>query len=158
MQPPDGDNRPTWEDWVGGIILAVLALITFGNVLMRYFSNQSFAWTEEFSVTLMLVLTLAAAGAAVVRDRHIRIEVLFAKAPPAICRRYDLLAMACTVLAFALLAGLGGRLAWDDYIYEVTSPGIGVPQWWYTICLPLFALTICWRAIQRGLRLWRTRG
>ncbi|HSQ73609.1 MAG TPA: TRAP transporter small permease [Rubrivivax sp.] len=148
-------SRLRWEDWLGGAVLALLALITFANVLARYFTNQSFAWTEEISVSLMVVLTLVAAGAAVARDRHIRIELFFGKGPPARQRRLALLSAAATLLAFALLAALGGRLAWDDYQYEVTSPGIGVPQWWYTAGLPVFALAVAARALQLFVRLWR---
>ena len=40
-------------------------LITLGNVLTRYLTDQSFAWTEEISVFLIVVMTLA--GAAVDR-------------------------------------------------------------------------------------------
>ena len=39
-------------------MLAALALITFVNVLVRYFTDQSFAWTEEISVFLLIVLTM----------------------------------------------------------------------------------------------------
>jgi hypothetical protein len=56
------------------IVMAALALITFANVLVRYFTNSSFAWTEEISVFLMIVLALVAGSAAVARDQHIRIE------------------------------------------------------------------------------------
>lgn len=44
------------EDWLTVIIMALLALITFGNVLVRYFTDASFAWTEEISVFLMILL------------------------------------------------------------------------------------------------------
>ena len=152
-EPPG--SRLRWEDWLGGAVLALLALITFANVLARYFTNQSFAWTEEISVSLMVVLTLVAAGAAVARDRHIRIELFFGKGSPARQRRLALLSAAATLLAFVLLAALGGRLAWDDYQYDVTSPGIGVPQWWYTAGLPVFALAVAARALQLFVRLWR---
>ena len=37
-------------------------------------------------------------------------------------------------------------MAWDDYNFEVTSPSLGVPQWWYTIWLPLLSIVIMiWR-------------
>ena len=153
--PASPATRLRWEDWLGGAVLALLALITFANVLARYFTDQSFAWTEEISISLMVVLTLVAAGAAVARDRHIRIEVFFGKGPAARQRRLALLSAAATLLAFALLAALGARLAWDDYRYEVTSPGIGVPQWWYTAGLPVFALAIALRALQQFVRIWR---
>jgi TRAP-type C4-dicarboxylate transport system permease small subunit len=62
------------EDWLTVIVMALLALITFANVLVRYFTSSSFAWTEEISIFLMIVLALVAGSAAVARDRHIRIE------------------------------------------------------------------------------------
>lgn len=154
-EAPAPRPRPRWEDWLGAAVLALLALITFANVLARYLTSQSFAWTEEISVSLMVVLTLVAAGGAVARDRHIRIEAFFGKGSPARQRALALLSAAATLIAFALLAGLGARLAWDDYVYEVTSPGIGVPQWWYTAALPLFALAIAGRALQLLVRVWR---
>ncbi len=140
---------------IGALALGAMALITFANVLARYFTNESFAWTEELSVALMVVLTLVAASAAVVRDKHIRIEVFFAGGT---ARRRQWLARfsaAMTALAFIVLAALASSLAYDDYQYEVTSPGIGVPQWWYTITLPVLAAVVAWRALQRLVRLWR---
>jgi len=39
------------EDWIGAAAMAVLATITFANVIARYFTDESFAWTEEISAT-----------------------------------------------------------------------------------------------------------
>jgi len=146
------------EDWIGAAAMAVLALITFANVLTRYFTNESFAWTEEISISLMVVLTMVASAAASARNRHIRIEFLYDAGS---ARRRRLLAMfseLASIVAFLMLFGLSLRLLWDDYRYEVTSPGIGVPQWWYTVWLPLLALLIAARSVQRLVRLARTRG
>ena len=54
------------EDWLTVLVMGALALITFANVLARYFTSESFAWTEEISVFLMIALTLVGASAAVV--------------------------------------------------------------------------------------------
>lgn len=145
------------EDWIGAIAMALLALITFGNVVARYFTDESFAWTEELSVSLMVVLAMVAAGAAVVRDRHIRIEFFYEGGSEARRRRLALLSSVATVVAFLCMAGLGARLAYDDFRYDVTSPGIGVPQWWYTVTLPVLSLTIAFRAMQRFVRDWTAR-
>ncbi len=165
--PPPAELPPTpfmptarsyrWEDRVGAAVLGLLAIITFANVLVRYFTNQSFAWTEEISISLMVVLTLVAASAAVVRDRHIRVEILFYGGSKARRRWLGLLSAFATMVAFAILAVLGGRLAWDDYQYEVTSPGIGIPQWWYTVALPVLCIVITWRAIEHFIALWKDR-
>lgn len=134
------------EDWLAVLTMAALTLITFANVVARYFTDQSFAWTEEISVFLMIVLTLAGAGAAMARDRHIRIEYFLDHGPAA--RRRRLLrfgALVCT-LFFLLLAVLSVRLVWDNFRFEETSPGIGVPTWWYSIWLPVLSLAIAARA------------
>jgi TRAP-type C4-dicarboxylate transport system permease small subunit len=145
------------EDWIGALAMALLALITFGNVLTRYLTNESFAWSEELSISLMVIVTMVAAGSAVVRDRHIRIEFFFASGSKERQRSLALLSQLATIAAFLIMFGLGLRLLWDDYRYEVTSPGIGVPQWWYTLWLPLLSLTIAARAMQALVRSLRTR-
>ena len=54
---------------------------------------------------------------------------------------------ASVALLFALIAALSARVVWDDWRYEETSPGIGVPQWWYSVWLPICSLAITARAI-----------
>ena len=142
------------EDWLTVIIMALLALITFGNVLVRYFTDASFAWTEEISIFLMILLAMVAGSAAVARDQHIRIEFLTSRGSSARKKALALLGSASVALLFSLLAVLSARVVWDDWRYEETSPGIGVPQWWYSIWLPICSLAITARAI--GL-FWRQR-
>ena len=145
------------EDWIGALVMAVLALITFANVLARYFTDESFAWTEEISISLMVVLAMISTGAAVVRDRHIRIEFFYEGGGPSRRRGMAMLSAAATAVCFLCVAGLGTRLAWDDWQFEVTSPGIGVPQWWYTVWLPLLSLAVAVRAMQQLVAAWRSR-
>jgi TRAP-type C4-dicarboxylate transport system permease small subunit len=144
------------EDWVTVIVMALLALITFTNVLVRYFTDQSFAWTEEFSIFLMIVLSLVAGSAAVARNHQIRIEYFADNGPAARQRALARFGAIMVFLLFGLIAVLSTRMVYDDFTFGETSPGIGVPQWWYTIWLPLMSLGIAGRAlglfIRRGRR------
>jgi TRAP-type C4-dicarboxylate transport system permease small subunit len=155
---PAADDEPRSlriEDWLTVIVMALLALITFANVIVRYFTDSSFAWTEEISVFLMIVLALVAGSAAVARDRHIRIE-FFCDSGSAMRRRVlAQLGAFMVALLFLLIAVFSVRVVWDDYRFEETSPGIGVPQWWYSVWLPILSLLIAWRAI--GLLIRRSR-
>jgi TRAP-type C4-dicarboxylate transport system permease small subunit len=158
---PEQTNEPVRvplaiEDWLTVIIMGLLALITFANVLVRYFTSQSFAWTEEFSVFLMIVLSLVAGSAAVARNQHIRIEYFSDHGSP---RRQKALARfgaAMVFLLFALIAVLSTRVVYDDIRFGETSPGIGVPIWWYTMWMPVMSVAIAGRAlglfIRRGRR------
>ena len=140
------------EDWLTVIIMALLALITFANVLVRYFTDASFAWTEEISIFLMILLAMVAGSAAVARDQHIRIEFLTSGGSAARKRALARLGAAAVALLFILIAVLSARVVWDDWRYEETSPGIGVPQWWYSIWLPVCSLAITARAIGLFIR------
>ncbi|MBN9340712.1 MAG: TRAP transporter small permease [Comamonadaceae bacterium] len=149
---PDEPRSLRLEDWLTVIVMALLALITFANVIVRYFTDTSFAWTEEISVFLMIVLALVAGSAAVARDVHIRIE-WFAEGGSA--RRRQALARfgaLMVALLFGVIAVLSVRVVWDDFRFEETSPGIGVPQWWYSVWLPVFSALIAWRAIGLFIR------
>jgi len=153
-----GDHEPRSlriEDWLTVIVMALLALITFANVLVRYFTDSSFAWTEEISIFLMIVLAMVAGSAAVARDRHIRIEYFAESGSMARRQRLSQLGALLVALLFGTMAVLSVRVVWDDYRFGETSPGIGVPQWWYSVWLPVFSALITWRAI--GLFLRRSR-
>src|SRR5688572_14517557 len=144
------------EDWLTVIVMALLALITFANVLVRYLTSQSFAWTEEFSIFLMIVLTLVAGSAAVARNRQIRIEYFADNGPEWRQRALARFGALMVFLLFAIIAVLSTRVVYDDIKFGETSPGIGVPIWWYTIWMPVMSVAIAGRAlglfIRRGRR------
>jgi len=143
---------PRIEDWIGVIVMVLLVAITFANVVVRYFTDESFAWTEEFSVFLMIVLALVAGSAAVARDRNIRIEYFFERGGIARQKRLAVLSAVAVAVMFLALAVLGVRITWDEYTFGETSPGIGVPSWWYSVWLPLLSTAIALRALALALR------
>ncbi len=131
--------------------MGVLCLLTMANVLVRYFTDISFAFTEEISVALLVVMTLVGASHAFASNHHIAITFFVDRRPawqPAV-RRF---AAFCALIMFGLLAWYGTLMAWDDYSFEVTSPSLGVPQWWYTVWLPVLSVLIVLRLLAV---LWR---
>lgn len=143
------------EETIAVAAMGLLVLITLANVLVRYFSDESFAWTEEISIFLMVVLTLAGAAAAAARDRHVRIEFFYDAGSAGRRKALALLAAAVSTLMFVGLAVLTGRVAWDEWSYGETSMAIGVPRWWYSVWVPVLCLWIAGRAAGWGLRRMR---
>jgi len=143
-----GNKRPARiERALAAGCMGLLCIITFTNVLVRYLTNASFAFTEEFSVFLLLLLTLLGSVSAFVEERHIRITLLVEMLPRPGREFCALIEWLANVSLFGLLAWLGYLMAYDDFAFEVTSPGLGLPQWWYTIWLPLLAALIVVRLV-----------
>jgi TRAP-type C4-dicarboxylate transport system permease small subunit len=147
----------SFEKIVAAVAMAALCLITLGNVVARYLTNYSFAFTEEYSIALMVVVTVLGASIATAADRQIRITWFADLLPPHGRRVAEIVATVSVIAMFALLVVLGGRLVWDEYRFEVTSPGLGEPQWIYTLALPLLSLAVVGRAIGHLLRTIRAR-
>lgn len=143
------------EEFCAALAMALICCITFANVLVRYFTNASFAFTEEFSIFLMVVLTLFGASAAFVRNQHIRMTFITDRLPRTIARKVEYLVTALCILMFGVMAWYGTFLFWDDWQYDTTSPGVGIPQWIYTIWLPLLSAVILLRLVGRLIRLVR---
>jgi TRAP-type C4-dicarboxylate transport system permease small subunit len=134
--------------------MGLLCLITMANVLVRYFTDISFAFTEEISIFLMVVMTLVGASHAFARNHHIAITFLVDRMPR-LRRAARRLAILCSLAMFGLLTVLGTKMAWDDYRFEVTTPSLGVPQWWYTAWLPAICLLI---VVRLAMQLRRKAG
>lgn len=154
-------ERGPWEEKVAVAAMALLLLITLGNVGTRYLTDQSFGWTEEISVFLMVVLTLAGASAVARSDRHIRIELLLQR-KDALGRiearqRLRTFGALATSFLFALLGGLFVRWVADQVRYSETSMGLGVPLWWYGIFVPPLCLMVSARAFMSFWRGWKQR-
>lgn len=156
--PPQTPPAKRWvpvafEEGLATACMALLVVITLANVLTRYLTDESFAWTEEISVFLLVVMTLAGAGAAAARDRHIRIELFYEGGSAARRQTAKVFAACVTGVFFAILALLFARVVADEWRYGETSMGLGVPRWWYTAFSPLLCAAIALRALAAA---WHT--
>jgi TRAP-type C4-dicarboxylate transport system permease small subunit len=147
------------EEIIAVACMVVLVLLTLINVVIRYFTDASFAATEEVSISLMVVMTVAGACAAAARDRHIRIEYFYETGSAARRKRLALLSAAVTCVFFVVLSALSARVVWDEYHYQETTMALGLPRWWFTVWVPAMCLVLALRAaavarkVRRGLML-----
>lgn len=159
MIEPTGGSVPTLppkasfrvERFLGAAAMAAICGITLGNVLVRYFTNISFAFTEEVSVFLLVFLTFVGSAKAFLDGNQMAVTYFVDRLDWRWKRRWLLFGLAASALMIGLLLWLGTRMAWDDFDMEVTSPGLGWPQWIYTVWLPLLAAVVLARIVQGWL-------
>ncbi len=144
--PPKASFRI--ERFLGAAAMAALCLITLANVLVRYFTDISFAFTEELSVFLLVFLTFIGSAKAFLDGNQMAMGYFLEKLGWRWKRRWLLFGLAASALMMGLLLYFGVRMAWDDFDMEVTSPGLGWPQWLYTVWLPLLSALVLARIVQ----------
>jgi TRAP-type C4-dicarboxylate transport system permease small subunit len=135
--------------------MAAIALITAANVVVRYLTNISFAFTEEYSVVLMVIVTILGTSLAMAGGRHIKIEYFTGLLGARGQRIAEIVAMALVIVCFGIIAVYGASLTWDEYRFESMTPGLGHPQWLHTGWLPLLSLFVIGRAAGRAIRMAR---
>jgi len=145
------------ERALGAIAMLLICVISFANVVVRYAIDVSFAFTEEWSVFLLMFMTFAGASLAFARDGHIRIRFFVDKLPPRLRAASEAVVVAASLTILALLVYYGGQLTWDQYVFEDTSPGLGYPRWIYSIWMPILALVAIGRVIGWTVRRVRRR-
>ena len=135
---------------LGALLLAVMVTIAFVNVVVRYCTPFSFAWTEELTINFFVWIVLLGSARSFRDGSHLGMSILYDALPKS-------LRFCCYLLSMALCLGFFGALAWtgwlevrDEYELEVISEALAVPVWWYTIATPLFSVLTIFRMLQRA--------
>jgi len=136
------------EAWLASLSLIAICLISLGNVIVRYATDASFAFTEEFSVFLLVLLTFAGAAVAARHNQHIRIELIEHHLPKPALKVVYVLQWLAGVIVLGVTCWYGAKLALEEYQWESLSPGLGLPNWIYVAWLPLLAAAIMLRMTQ----------
>lgn len=144
------------ENLLAAVPFAVVAVVAFAGVLSRYFFNASLAFTSELTVNLAVWMVMMGAVIGLREGAHLGFSVLHDRARGAL-RGVLTVAITLTVLAFlAVLLFFGLEMALQQAERGRATPSIGVPQWLFTIALPVGALLGVYRTIQAGLSGFRT--
>lgn len=140
------------EEALAATMMGLLTLLTLANVITRYFGDVSLAFTEEISVFLIVLLTLFGAATAFARGRHLAITFVVDRLPGRLGRMVKALAQLCSIALFAVLGWYGALMFMDDWYSGMTSAGLGIPQWVYTVWLPIVSVAITLRLVIRFVR------
>jgi len=105
------------EESLIALILGTMTLITFANVVARYFFNDNILWALEATVFLFAWLVLLGASYGVKKSIHIGVDVLINILPPR-TRRFMLILSAGACVAFSVLLLKAG---WDYWFSFATK-------------------------------------
>jgi TRAP-type C4-dicarboxylate transport system permease small subunit len=145
------------EEVLGASLLLVMASLAFANVLTRYVFQYPLAFTEELEVNALVWLTLFGTSSAFRRRRHLRMLFFQDKFSEKSRALLNLVIALLGAGLFATLGYLGYMQMLDERFLEITSESLNLPQWLYTVCIPVGCALIVFRIIQAAIVEMRER-
>lgn len=144
-----------FEEFLCAVMLGAMAVIAFANVISRYFLHYSFAFIEEIEVSAFVWITLFGASIGFRRGAHLNVSLLVKKLPKPAQKACVIISGVLGIVLFGLLIFYGIEQIKMELLFDTRSQGIGIPQWWYTLELPLGAVLVILRILQTTIIQWK---
>ena len=157
-------------DWIDALNRAVarivrwfavaMVLIQFGIVIGRYIFGVNSIWAQESVLFLHASLFMLAAGYTLLVDKHVRVDIFYAKASDASRRHIDIAGHLLLLLpAMAVLAWWSWpsvRNSWKIFEGPISVGGIEAVFLLKSL-IPLFCLLVALQSVAILLRLLSSR-
>ncbi|OLN23057.1 C4-dicarboxylate ABC transporter permease [Domibacillus antri] len=106
--------------------LAIMVVLVFGNVVLRYFFNSGITWSEEISRYLFVWLTFLGAIGAFKNKDHLGVDMLVRRLPNKM--KKVVLVISELLMLFVLILVLDGSWKMTMLNLGSTAPATGMPM------------------------------
>jgi C4-dicarboxylate transporter, DctQ subunit len=135
--------------------MVAMTVLGFANVVSRY-AGYALAYTEELLVMMLVWLTLFGAAVGFKRRAHLGLGFFRERLPLSMQKGAE-------ALSGLLTAGTVGLVVWlclayqipDEIATRTTTAALDIPQFYYTLAIPVGGLAVMVRAIQSSWRIIR---
>jgi C4-dicarboxylate transporter DctQ subunit len=128
--------------------LSAMSIITFMNVVTRYFISYSLSFTEEVTVNLFVLLIFTGTAIGIHRKAHLGFSLLFDLAKGSIKILIALLIGLISIIIFSLIAYYSFEMIQFQMKLNQKSPALGMPQWIFSLGLLIGGILCLIRSIQ----------
>jgi len=142
---------------LGASLLAVMACLAFANVITRYVFQYPLAFTEELEVNALVWLTMFGTSSAFRRRRHLSMLFFQDKLSQKVRHYLHYCIAVLSIGLFVSLGYLGYMQLIDEKFLEISSESLNIPQWIYTVCIPVGCAMIVLRIIEATIQDMRGR-
>jgi C4-dicarboxylate transporter DctQ subunit len=125
------------EEWLLALLLAVMTLITFTQVVLRYVFNSGYTWALELTMIVFAFMIFLGISYGVRTGAHIGVDALVKIMSPKVRR-------ASSIIAVLLCMLYAGMVIWGSYEYVSKMYMVGIeledlpiPIWSVRAILPI---------------------
>lgn len=143
------------EEGVLATLLALMTILTFAQVVLRYAFNSGLVWSLEATTYMFAALVLFGMSYGVRTQTHIAVDALARRLPKRARKIVNLVAIAAC-LAYALLMLYGSAVFIDRLmVLGNHARDIPAPKWLLTATMPLGFILLAFRFIEAGWQILR---
>ncbi len=137
------------DEIIMGVLLFVMATISFLNVLGRYIFHYSIAFTEEIGVNFFVWITVIGIGIAFERNSHLGMVSLFKMFPKPIKKIVVWLNLLLSAFLIGVVDWFTLKTIYQEMtLFHSTSPALGIQMWIYYLGIPVFSIFVF-------IRMWK---
>ena len=120
--------------------MAVIVLLVFINVAMRYLLNSGLTWSEEIAVNLFVWVIFLGAILAALENAHIRVDLLTNRLSKRMQKRFLVAANICVLFSMGVL--ISGGIEVVEVTQRNVSAATGIPFSYISVSLVVFSVAI----------------
>lgn len=130
------------------VSFATITFLAFANVIARYVFHASFSFTSEILINVAVLLTMFGASAVTRQGSHPAFTMLRETSRGVRQKVVTLFICAAMLVFYVLFLWLGYEMVSNHAASGRLTPGLGVPQWIFSMALPVGALFGSLRVVQ----------
>lgn len=130
----------------------VMILLIFLQVIMRYLFNSSLAWSEELARYVFVWQVWMAVPYAVIKGRHIRLEVLVDHVGSRGRFVLDMIFFLVSAAFFVVMGIYAVGMVQNVFSMHQTTPALQIPKWLCYLAVPCGCLMGAVRFLEYGWR------
>ena len=143
------------EEWIVGVTMIVMFIVTAVNVLGRYFLNLSLAFVDEATTYVFIFTIFFGASAACLRGENLGMDSLVVKLPKKVQKAFVVYVTVLSVLLYALLCYQGVIMTRTHILNKLVTASSGIPNWIFSIAVPISAVFYIVRCVQYAIKTMR---
>ena len=146
------------NSWVGRAVAwttALVVLVVFVDVVMRYAFNTSFVFTQELEWHLFAFIFLMGAGYTLLKDGHVRVDIIYQRLDPKPKAWIDLLGVLLFLIpgCVMIIATSAGFVSSSFAVMEGSADPGGIPyRFVLKACIPVGFVLVLLQGISLGIK------
>ena len=126
-----------FEKIVTSVILVFVTLLTFANVCVRYLSDGQFAWSEELTINLFVLLIMMGCGLCAREGSLISLSLIYDFVSQKVKKIMVVIITVVNSSFWLLLLVTGIKKVMTQMANGKRTPSLMLPEWVFTVFLPI---------------------